>query len=61
MSYNIKDFWLRFDRELGNIMDQGAELDKDDLKKLEVIAEIINAKRPDVIGIPLGLMVKKGL
>ena len=51
MSYNIKDFWLRFDGEPGSITDQGAELDKDDLERLEVVAGIINEKRPDVIGI----------
>jgi len=51
MSYNIKDFWLRFDGEPGSITDQGAKLDKDDLEKLEVVAGIINEKKPDVIGI----------
>ena len=51
MSYNIKDFWLRFDGEPGTIANQGAELDKDDLEKLEIIAGVINEKRPDVIGI----------
>ena len=30
-SYNIKDFWLRFDGESGSITDQGATLDGDDL------------------------------
>jgi len=51
MSYNIRDFWLRFDGEPGSITDQGAKLDKDDLEKLEVIADVINKKKPDVIGI----------
>jgi len=51
MSYNIKDFWLRFDGEPGSITDRGAELDKNDLEKLEVIAGVINKKRTDVIGI----------
>ena len=51
MSYNIKDFWLRFDGEPGSITDQGAKLDKDDLEKLEVVAGITNEKKPDVIGI----------
>jgi len=31
MSYNIKDFWLRFDGESGSITDQGATLDRDGL------------------------------
>ena len=51
MSYDVKDFWLRFDGEPGSITDQGAKLDKDDLEKLEVVAGIINEKKPDVIGI----------
>lgn len=51
MSYNIKDFWLRFDGESGTITTQGAELDKDDLERLEIVAGIINQKEPDVIGI----------
>ena len=51
MSYNIKDFWLRFDGEPGSIIDQGGELDRDDLKKLEIVAGIINKEKPDVIGI----------
>jgi len=51
MSYNIKDFWLRFDGEPGSIMDQGGKLDKDDLEKLQIIARVINEKRPDVVGI----------
>ncbi len=51
MSYNIKDFWLRFDGEPGTITDKGAELNQDDLKKLEIIASIVNEKKPDVIGI----------
>lgn len=51
MNYNIKDFWLRFDGESNTITTQGAELDKDDLEKLEIIANIINEKKPDVIGI----------
>jgi len=51
MSYNIKDFWLRFDGEPGSITLQGTELDRDDLKKLEVVAGVINKKKPDVIGI----------
>ncbi len=41
MSYNIENFWLRFDGKSGTITSQGAELDKDDLKKLEIIASII--------------------
>lgn len=97
MSYNIKDFWLRFDGEPSSMTDQGAELDRDDLQKIEIVAAVINEKKPDVIGIlecaslaellffnerflegeyrcwsfraydsrtfgiPLGLMVKKGL
>ena len=51
ISYNIKDFWLRFDGEPGSIIDQGGELDRDDLKKLEIVADIINKEKPDVIGI----------
>ena len=48
MAYNIK---VRFDGEPGSITDQGAKLDQDDLEKLEVVAGIINKKKPDVIGI----------
>ena len=51
MSYNIKDFWLRFDGEPGSIANEGAELDKDDLEKLEIVAGIINREKPDIIGI----------
>ncbi len=51
MSYNIKDFWLRFDGEPGTITNKGAGLDNDDLEKLEIIAGIINEKEPDVVGI----------
>ena len=51
MSHNVKDFWLRFDGEPGSITDQGAKLDKDDLEKLEIVAGVINEKKPDVIGI----------
>jgi len=51
MSYNVKDFWLRFDGEPGSITDQGTKLDKDDLEKLEIVAGVINEKKPDVIGI----------
>jgi len=38
MSYNIKDFWLRFDGESGSITLQGAELDQDDLEVVEVLS-----------------------
>jgi len=51
MSCNIKDFWLRFDGEPGTVTGEGAELDRDDLEKLEIIAAVINEKKPDVIGI----------
>jgi len=51
MSYNIKDFWLRFDGEPSTIIDQGAKLDQDDLKKLRIVAGIIDKEKPDVIGI----------
>lgn len=51
VSYNIKDFWLRFDGGPGTITNEGAELDVDDLEKLDVVATIINEKKPDVIGI----------
>ena len=51
MSYNIKDFWLRFDGEPDSITNEGAEIDQDDLEKLEIIAGVINEKKPDVIGI----------
>ena len=51
MSYNIKDFWLRFDGKPGTITDQGAKLDQDDHKKLRIAAGIINKEKPDVIGI----------
>ena len=49
MSYNIKDFWLRFDGEPETITSEGAVLDRDDLEKLEIIAAVINEKKPDVI------------
>lgn len=97
MSYNVKDFWLRFDGEPGSITNEGAALNERDLERLEVIAGVINERKPDVIGIlecaslaellflnerflegdyrcwsfraydsrtfgiPLGLMVKKGM
>jgi len=51
MTYNIKDFWLKFDGEPNTITERGAKLDKDDLEKLEIVAGIINKKRPDIIGI----------
>jgi len=51
MSYNIKDFWLRFDGEPGSITDEGAQLDKDDLEKIEIVAGVINREKPDLIGI----------
>jgi len=51
MSYNIKDFWLRFDGEPSSITDEGVELDKDDLEKLKIVAGVINREKPDVIGI----------
>ncbi len=51
MSYNIENFWLRFDGESGTITTQGAELNKDDLERLEIIADVIDEKEPDVIGI----------
>ncbi len=51
MSYNIENFWLKFDGQSGTITSQGAELDRDDLKKLEIISGIIDKKEPDVIGI----------
>jgi len=51
MSYNIKDFWLRFDGEPGSITNEGAKLNQRDLEKLEIVAEVINREKPDVIGI----------
>jgi len=42
MSYNIENFWFRFDGESGTITTQGAELDQDDLERLEIVAGIIN-------------------
>lgn len=51
MSYNIKDFWLRFDGESGSITNEGGGLNERDLEKLEIIAGIINKKKPDIIGI----------
>ena len=51
MSYNIKDFWLRFDGEPGTIIDEGAKLNQRDFQKLAIVAGIINQKDPDVIGI----------
>lgn len=51
MSYNIKDFWLRFDGEPGSISDEGANLNQRDLEKLEVVAGVINREKPDVVGI----------
>jgi len=51
MSYNIKDFWLRFDGEPGSITNQGGELEKDDFEKLQIVAGLINREKPDAIGI----------
>jgi len=51
MSYNIKDFWLRFDGESGSITNEGGALNEKDLERLEIIAGIINEKKPDVIGV----------
>jgi len=51
MSYNIKDFWLRFDGEPGSITNEGAKLNQNDLEKLEIVAGVINREKPDVIGI----------
>jgi len=51
MSYNIKDFWLRFDGEPGSISGEGAEIDQDDLETLGIVARVINEKEPDLIGI----------
>jgi len=51
MSYNIKDFWLRFDGEPGSITNEGAKLNQADLEKLEIVAGVINREEPDVIGI----------
>lgn len=51
MSYNIENFWLRFDGEPGSITDQGAAFDEEDLARLEIVAGIINERKPDVIGI----------
>ena len=51
MSYNIKDFWLRFDGEPGSITDQGVAFDEEDLARLEIVAGVINREKPDVIGI----------
>lgn len=47
MTYNIKDFWLRFDGEPNTITNQGAELDRDDFNKLQIAAGIINSKKPE--------------
>lgn len=51
MSYNIKDFWLRFDGESGSITDEDGALNEKDLERLEIVAGIINEKKPDIIGI----------
>jgi len=51
MSYNIKDFWLRFDGESGGITCEDGALNERDLERLAIIAGIINEKKPDVIGI----------
>jgi len=51
MSYNIKDFWLRFDGEPGSISDEGADLDAGDLEKPKIVAGVINREKPDVVGI----------
>ena len=51
MSYNIKDFWLRFDGEPSSITTEGATLNQNDLEKLEIIAGVINKENPDVAGI----------
>ena len=51
MSYNIKDFWLRFDGEPSSITNEGARLNQADLEKLKIVAGVINREKPDVIGI----------
>lgn len=51
MSYNIKNFWLRFDGEPGSITSEGANFGQADLKKLGIVAGVISKVKPDVIGI----------
>lgn len=51
ISYNIKDFWLRFDGEPGIIAKEGDEIGKDEIEKLEIVAGVINREKPDFIGI----------
>ena len=51
MSYNIKDFWLRFDGESGSTTNEGAKLNQADLENLKIVAGVINREKPDVVGI----------
>lgn len=51
MTWNIKDFWLKFDGESGEITQEGGKLDDKDLVPLNIISSIILAKEPDVIAI----------
>jgi len=52
MSYNIKDFWLRFDGEPQIIVPgEGAMLEQEDLSQIATVAGVINRVNPDVVGI----------
>ena len=51
MSYNIKDFWLRFDGQSGVITQEGGVIANKDMEKLNVISSLILSKQPDVIAI----------
>jgi endonuclease/exonuclease/phosphatase family metal-dependent hydrolase len=51
MSYNIKNFWLRFDGQPGAIKTEGGDFQEKDAEKLNIIASLIREKKPDVIAI----------
>jgi len=46
MSYNIKDFWLKFDGESGSIANEGAKLNQAALERLEMAAGVIRGEKP---------------
>ncbi len=51
MTYNIKDFWLRFDGEPGVMTLEGGTISNKDLERLSIISSVISSKQPDVIAI----------
>lgn len=51
ITYNIKDFWLKFNEKPGSVTSEGAEPGHDDLQKLEIIAAVINQEKSDMIAV----------